>query len=340
MPGHRPGGLFRRVPRNVLQGRDVAAVTRKVLAGNVGAVIAKLRSTPVERSLDVWEETDRPPAHWLSIPVVQRRWAELVSGRPDVRFVDHVAGVHLAGRTGLRALSMGCGTAVGELQWAATGRFERIDGFDLAEQPVVEARLQAAELGLDHVFDAVVADIADVAMPPEHYDVVLVEHALHHMAPMTEVVARVHDTLRPGGLLCLDEYVGPTQFQWTDRQLEAAEALLLLLPERLRRLPDGSTRRTVVRPSLARMVLTDPSEAIESARIVPAVQDRFEVLEARGYGGTLLHLVFADISQHFLDESDAEAMRFLATAIDVEDALLATGELRHDFATIIARRTP
>lgn len=329
----------RRRPRNLVQVRDVSAVARKVLQGHLPAVVAKLRATPTERSLDVWEEIDRPPAHWLSIPMVQRRWATLVSGDPAARFVDHVAHTHLAGRSGLRALSMGCGTAVGELQWAATGRFERIDAFDLAEQPVLEARRQAQELGLDHVFNASVSDIDDFEMPAEHYDVVLVEHALHHMAPMATVVERVRRTLRPGGLFCLDEYLGPTRFQWTDRQLEAADALLRLLPERLRTVPGRGVRREVVRPSLARMVLTDPSEAIESAEIVPEVHRRFDVVEERGYGGTLLHLVLADISQHFLDETDEEAMEVLRAAIALEDGLLRAGELRHDFATIIARRS-
>lgn len=261
----------------------------------------------------------------------------MVTGDEKVRFVDHVTDTHLAGRTGLRALSMGCGNAVGELEWAATGRFERIDAFDLAQQPVDEARRSAEEQGLDHIVHLSVSDVASMAMPADHYDVVLVEHALHHMAPMSTVVDRVRRTLRPGGIFCLDEFVGPTRFQWTDRQLAAADGLLSSIPEHLR-MAFGEVKREVVRPSLARMILTDPSEAIRSAEIVPEVRSRFEVVEEHGYGGTILHLVLADISQHFLDETDEQAMAVLDALITLEDALLATGEISHDFATMVARR--
>jgi len=321
-----------------VQVRDFVAIGRKVAGGRFADVWGKVHSDSTRRALDVWDEIHRPPAHWLSIPAVQRRWGRMVTGDGSLRFVDHVADTYLAGQTGLRALSIGCGSAAGELEWAATGRFERIDAFDLAPEPVEEARRQAEVLGLAGVLHVSVSDIADFAMPPDSYDVVLVEHALHHMAPMDTVLERIRRTLRPGGIFCLDEYVGPTRFQWTPRQLEAADALLKTIPERLRTAPDG-VRRSVVRPSLARMVLTDPSEAIRSAEIVPGVRDRFEVVEERGYGGTLLHLVLADISQHFLDDADHESMQVLNALIAVEDALLHAGEIDHDFATMIARRT-
>ena len=114
------------------------------------------------------------------------------------------------------------------------------------------------------------ADTIDVA--PMSLDAVIWEAALHHMTPLRTVLERAGRWLKPGGLMLVNEFVGPTRFQWTDRQLEAANALLDLLPQRLRRQPDGRLKSRIVRPSHLAMRL-DPSEAIESSDILPALDE-------------------------------------------------------------------
>jgi hypothetical protein len=85
----------------------------------------------------------------------------------------------------------------------------------------------------------------------------------------------------------LNEYIGPARFQWTARQLEAVNALRELLPPRYRvRWQDRGLKRRVHRPSRLSMMLYDPSEAVESDRIVPSLDKFFAVVERRDYGGT------------------------------------------------------
>ena len=77
------------------------------------------------------------------------------------------------------------------------------------------------------------------------YDVVIAEHSLHHLAPMPEVVSTIAGLLEPDGLFFVDEYVGPDRFQWPDRQLAEAQAVLETFPARLRSpwwRPDPRTR--------------------------------------------------------------------------------------------------
>ena len=131
--------------------------------------------------------------------------------------------------------------------------------------------------------------------------------------------------LRPDGRLFIDEYVGPTRFQWTERQLEAVNALLALIPEHLRRLQNGGIKKRVHRPSILSMVLDDPSEAIESAKILPALEEHFEALELKPYGGTLLHLVLSGIAHNFSEE-EPETLAVLEFCFQAEDALLGPGD--------------
>jgi hypothetical protein len=73
----------------------------------------------------------------------------------------------------------------------------------------------------------------------------------------------------------MDEYVGPSRFQWTSGQMRAANALLGALPEGHRTQRDGQIKRRVVRPSRLSMRLDDPSEAVESSGLMPALRRHF-----------------------------------------------------------------
>jgi SAM-dependent methyltransferase len=178
-----------------------------------------------------------------------------------------------------------------------------------------------------------------MSMPTEHrYDVVLAEHSLHHLAPMPAVVERIESLLAPGGWFVVDEFVGPRRFQWSRQQLSAAQAVLDGIPDRYRTTTSGEVKRRVIRPSVLWMVMTDPSEAIDSARITSELRRRFEVLEEKPYGGAVLHIALADISHHFMDDDDPVAAEILRAAFAEEDRLMAAGAVASDFCTFVCRR--
>ena len=83
--------------------------------------------------------------------------------------------------------------------------------------------------------------------------------------------------------------------------------------------------------------MSDPSEAVESARIKPLLRAMFDVLEVREYGGTVISLALSEIAHNFV-EGGEESMKALAMCFDAEDVLLASGELSSDFALIVCRR--
>lgn len=138
---------------------------------------------------------------------------------------------------------------------------------------------------------------------------------LNHFGHLGEIMRLIARALRPGGLLIMDEYVGPSRFQWTSTRLRAANALLAALPEPHRILPDGRIKRRVVRPSRLAMRLDNPSEAAESSDLMPALHRRFTILEEHPYG-SILHLALRGIACNFLagDPDTARAVQACLTA--------------------------
>ncbi len=323
---------------NLINAHDVARLVEKLRQGYLRRLVHMFSRSQTERVRAAWQHTAHPPKHWGSIPAVRQRWNRLITGREDLDPAAYVAQRHFAGRKALTALSVGCGTGRNELRWAATGAFARIDGYDLSARRIEEARRHAEAEGCAGTVRFHMADARTLVLPPASYDVALAENALHHFTPLREMVALLHAALRPGGYLILRDFVGPARFQWTERQLEAVAGLLAVLPERYRRRwRSGTLKRRFYRPSRLSMRVSDPSEAAESDRILTVLQERFEPVEERPFGGTVLHLLFDDIAHHFLGE-DAETQRWLRLCFDAEDALLAAGDLPSDFVFAVYRK--
>lgn len=321
---------------NLVNTHDMNRLYRRLAGGDWHAIVAKLRGSSKDRVVRQWSDTDPEPAQWWSIPAVRRRWNLLISGDAGLDFPAYVHRSHLRGRSDLRALSLGCGMGGRELRWAELSAFAHLDAFDISPSQVAVAAERARVGGYADTVRFEVRDFTTLS-DDVRYDVILAEHSLHHLAPMPEVVAKIDQLLAPGGLFLVDEYIGPKRFQWTDRQLVEAQSLLEMLPERLRVMGRGTIKRRVIRPSLLWMLLTDPSEAIDSARIAPVLHDVFDVVEERPYGGAVLHLALTDIAQNFLDE-DEEASELLHQCFAREDQLMASGAVASDFAALVCRK--
>jgi 2-polyprenyl-3-methyl-5-hydroxy-6-metoxy-1,4-benzoquinol methylase len=321
---------------NLVNRHDAARLTRKLERMEVGRIMTKLRTRGEARVVAHWSNVDPSLQEWWAIPAVQRRWNAFASGDPAVTFPEYVARTHLDGRRGLRALSLGCGTGGNEVNWARLGVFERIDGIDISPERIAVAQAEACRLGLGDVLRFTVADAHKLIRDHASYDVVLGLQSLHHFDRLDETMIFVRQLVRPDGLLVIDEFVGPTRFQWTDAQLAAANRLLPRLPQERRRTVDGRLKRRVIRPSRLSMILDDPSEAVDASRLMPAVRQNFDVVEERPYGGTVLHIALSGIAHNFRDDDDA-TRALLEMCFAAEDEVLAG--IGHDFVFAVCRRS-
>jgi len=313
--------------RNWVNFEDFAGAARQVRR-RPGWVARRFLPGKARRVSEAWSLADCTATHFYECPEVLARRDLLATGAPGLGVAAYLAGEYLP-RGGLRGVSIGCGAGAKERQWAATGRFAALRCYDLSSTQIDVARGTQVHPALSFA----VADALGLEFDAGSLDVIIFEDSLHHLAPMRMILGRCAQWLERGGYLFVNEYTGPRQFQYSTRQIEAANALLALLPERLRvGYARKTIKRSVNRPSRLRMRLLDPSEAVQSDLIVPTIHELFDLVEERKLGGTLVNLVLDDIAHNFRDEPE-----WLQLLFSVEDAMIGAGEIESDYTLIVAK---
>lgn len=316
---------------------DFALIARRIREGDLRRILGRVFGGCQNRIETAWRKSEIPPTNWWDIPEVVERWNLKITGSPEKDFNQYVTELYLRDKVDLTAVSLGCGTGLREIRWAKTGKFKQITGYDLSSPRIEMARKLAASSRFSHVLQFEVADVFTTGTD-KTYDAVIVEGSLHHFSPLETILERIQHLLKDDGLLLVNEFVGPTQFQWTDRQLTEINQIIANLPDCLKTKWDGeSIKKRVTRPSRLRIRYGDPSEAIESGRIRPLLETMFRPLDIKAYGGTILHMLFHEIAHNFCSD-DPEAKRWLQTCFDTEDALIESNILTSDFIVGVYRK--
>ncbi len=259
---------------------------------------------------------------WLHEPAARRYANASVTGDPDCWPMDWFRDRY-ASRPFTRGLSLGCGEGILDRDVAAKGICTSIVGVDLLASALERARELAREAGQEGI-EYRRADMNQLRLEEDEFDVVFSHQALHHVVDLEGCVAEIAKALRPDGLLYVDEYVGPSRNEWRPSMLAAAEAVYRSLPETLR-------RRRRLRFPIDR---SDPSEAVRSSDIVPVLESRFSIVERRDYGGNLLALIHPHLRWEKLSQPEGE--RIVDELITAERQLLADGVPSY-YAVLIAR---
>jgi SAM-dependent methyltransferase len=105
----------------------------------------------------------------------------------------------------LQVLCAGCGTGQHALSLAASYESVEITAFDLSRRSLAFASRRARDLGFDGI-RLVHGDILALDRLGRRFDVVEAVGVLHHMADPTAGLARLTETLNPGGLVRLGLY--------------------------------------------------------------------------------------------------------------------------------------
>jgi SAM-dependent methyltransferase len=249
--------------------------------------------------------------YWASYPLVRRYVNEAIT---DCwwAYPTHAFKAAWGYRPLQRGLSIGCGTGNLEkdLRWMRI--CEEVDAYDVSPESIRLARERAAKEPFDNVrFE--VADAERMSYPSEHYDAVFFHGSMHHISDPAALLDKILPALKMGGLLFLDDYVGPSRDEWADEHLVHARAAYDALP------PWWRTNPRLLAPYDA----SDPSEMIASSSILPAVRKRFHLAWERPYWGNLLYPVLAQVDTS--KSSEMERDRIIATLIEREKQLVREG---------------
>jgi ubiquinone/menaquinone biosynthesis C-methylase UbiE len=300
---------------------DFIDVFHKIKQKGYTELTSKLHLSDSARTASKWNTATSSSDFWI-IPEVRARWNEMATGNPNLDYEDYVVSNYLVGMTGLKMLSVGCGAGARERKFGNYSNFKLIEGIDMAANLIEEARKSAHDLNLDNI-KYIAGDFYRQEFEKESYDIVLFNSSLHHFDQLQKLLPeKIVPLLKKGGLLVIFEYVGPNRLQWTTSQLKAVNQLMADLPSSYKtRFRSNSVKHKVYRPGILRMKMVDPSEAIDSEAMLPAIHKHFDTIEEKKIGWDITHLLFKDIAHNFLD-GGSETQKMLSYIFDKEDEYL------------------
>jgi SAM-dependent methyltransferase len=266
-----------------------------------------------------------------------------ISGDPETGWLEWLHQQFFPGEAGA-GFVLGCGGGELERRAARLGICRNFHCVDVSAQAVEVASALAAREGWSFRYE--VRDANDLELEADSLDLILSDMALHHITELEHLLDQFRHALRPEGWLVLNEFAGPSRFQWSDLQLALATSSIRALPLRLRRNRDLAKWKRCLKPWIwrakrwrpERVARMDPSESVRSAEIPRLVAERFAVKRQIGYGGTLLALVLNNIVGNFTDSAgDVRVLKELASE---EGRLIRIGVLPSDYVLIAAQTTP
>lgn len=295
---------------------------------------------------------DKAAQHWSKIsstPQIRKRWWQsksiirhinkVVCGEPINGFgagLKKLAKTKISNRKLKRGISIGCGNGAKEMVLIEQGIVEFFDLFEISEVRVAQGKDLAYKKGLDnkikfHTHDPFKLDLKN------SYDLVYWDNSLHHMLNVDDAVKWTYEVLRSQGMLLMDDFVGPSRFQWTDRSMEFASKIREILPEKYLKNPDNPSKllsRKILRPNIKTLIQHDPTEAADSDRIIPSILKYFPNADLKFTGGCIYHLALNDVLANIDEEEDSILLELILLT---DEALSYIGE--NHYAVCIALKS-
>jgi SAM-dependent methyltransferase len=230
-----------------------------------------------------------------------------------------------------KGVSVGCGDGRKEMDVLESGIVREFDLYELSTAAIAAGRDAAAQSGLQDRMHFHHGDALGHVGP---YDLVFWNNSLHHMSDVGSALSWSKDVLRPDGLLIMDEYVGPTRWQYPQWVLNENTAYRKSLPPAYKVNPFDRTQilaDAVENPAVDALIEMDPSEAADSSNILPELNKKFPKAEIKLTGGIIYSLGINDILHNFYqDVSEIDRM------LQWDDRLLMRGATL--YAVAVARK--
>src|SRR4051812_33765513 len=182
-----------------------------------------------------WDREGIQPTHtsWMEDPAIREYVNQSIGGTTSSWPINWLVD-WLNGRRFERALSIGCGTGALERDLIRREMCGSVDAFDGSVVSLHVAREEAQRAGMGSRIRYFAMDFNEPVLARNGYDAVFFHQSAHHVRKLEKIFRAVLHALEPGGILYLDEYIGPSRHEWTMEGIAVQQSIYQALPEELR----------------------------------------------------------------------------------------------------------
>jgi ubiquinone/menaquinone biosynthesis C-methylase UbiE len=301
---------------------DLRDLYLKLAQRGFSFILSKVTLNSVKRTKSSFNETNIDSANWWKIPEIRSRWNLLITGSPDMTYEEFISKGIFKDSEALKMVSIGSGVCSHELKIAELNSHWDILCVDFSDNLLDKARKTAKEKNLQNI-NFVAENIYNYQLPDDYYDIVFFNSSLHHFNHIESFIAdKGVRKLNGNGMLIMHEYVGPNRMQYKKDQLIAINDCLKLLDIKYRSMYKSRLKKNRYYGSgLIRMIVSDPTECVDSESILPTIYKNFDVILEKPLGGNILMSVLKDVAHHFVN-IDSENIKCLNRIIKFEDEYL------------------
>jgi ubiquinone/menaquinone biosynthesis C-methylase UbiE len=280
---------------------DIIDTFLKIKQRGLYFILSKFNLSNKSRMLSAFDDSSINSSNWWNVEQVKRRWSFMISGNSDNNYQKFVMTNYIKDKSKLKLISFGSGKCHNEFEFAKYPNFELIICVDIAKNRLIEAKKNALKNGIENKIKFINKDISKFYFEKEAYDIVLFNSSLHHFKNIKKLIQTdIHSCLKKSGILIINEYVGPNRLQFKKHQIEMINKALNTIPKKFKvRYRSNLIKNKFYGSGLIRMIVSDPSECVESENILPSIRESFQILTEKGCGGNILMNVLKDISHNF-----------------------------------------
>ncbi|MCE5229917.1 class I SAM-dependent methyltransferase [bacterium] len=208
------------------------------------------------------------------------------------------------------------------------GLAKEVAANDISEQ--LAARAQREYEKLNYNIKYIAGDLNTISLPAGRYDACVAIHALHHVIGIEHLARELAGSLKPGGELFMEDYVGPRWLQYPDSVKQHVRRWHAMLPDRLKLDRSGAVIRELHFRDQWEVQKNSPFESIRSDAILPALMQYFNINEKYNLGGGLV-MPLLEQTIHNYNPADEEANAWLRKIMAEDKKLAASGEIPNFF---------
>jgi len=287
---------------------------------------------------DFWDQHHKleiPKGYWTCHPIINEYVNSIIA--PDSsNILEWFAKNFAKGATFKRGLSLGCGTGAADRQAIQAGLCRFIDGIDISQSSIEAAKKEAFKAGISDRLQYSVSNLNSIKLPRGYYDFALCVGSLHHIENLEHIFNEIRTSLKPNAYVFINEYVGPSRLQWTEKQLDILNRVWEIMPLEYRK---AGPIFPVNKEELSKV---DPSEAVRSAEIIPLIYNTFEVVAHIEYGGSFLMPFWNQgiIPDIFLDNPNIDKQVIVKLLCVIDELVRGENILPSCYVQIVAQNSP